>query len=273
MNPQAAGKFYINSILINFLNIIDIILTSPHLLSLCKPCFILNVCICICMHAQLCPTLCDSVNCSLPGSPCSWDSPGKNIGMGCHFLLQGNHPHPRIKPMSPLSPALAGRFFTPVPPGKPNIYIYEIMKIFFISFYKIFKYYTPLTVITKYQLFSPCCIVHPWACLNPNSLCLPLPYPYTAGSPTLAPLVTTGLFSISMGLLLFCYITSLLYFSDSIHKRYHRVFVFLCLTCPFLKGNVMINLFSTWRDHNIWPNTSLVIMMKVYFGKDQHSNQ
>ena len=158
--------------------------------------------------------------------------------------------------------------------GSPiYIYIYEIMKIFFISFYKIFKYYTPLTVITKYQLFSPCCIVHPWACLNPNSLCLPLPYPYTAGSPTLAPLVTTGLFSISMGLLLFCYITSLLYFLDSIHKRYHRVFVFLCLTCPFLKGNVMINLFSTWRDHNIWPNTSLVIMMKVYFGKDQYSNQ
>ena len=124
MNPQAAGKFYINSILINFMNIIDIILTSPHLLSLCKACFILNVCICICMHAQLCPTLCDSVNCSLPGSPCPWDSPGKNLGMGCHFLLQGNHPHPRIKPMSPLSPALAGRFFTPVPPGKPNTYIY-----------------------------------------------------------------------------------------------------------------------------------------------------
>ena len=30
--------------------------------------------------AQLCPTLCD---------PCPWDSPGKNTGVGCHFLLQG----------------------------------------------------------------------------------------------------------------------------------------------------------------------------------------
>ena len=69
MNPHAAGEFYINNTLIYFLNIIDIILTSPHLLSLCKPCFILNVHICICIHAQLCPTLCDPVNCSLPGFP------------------------------------------------------------------------------------------------------------------------------------------------------------------------------------------------------------
>ena len=24
-----------------------------------------------------------------PQIPCPWDSPGKNIGVGCHFLLQG----------------------------------------------------------------------------------------------------------------------------------------------------------------------------------------
>ena len=29
-------------------------------------------------------------------------------------------PQPRIEPMSLLSPALAGRFFTTVPPGKPE---------------------------------------------------------------------------------------------------------------------------------------------------------
>ena len=116
------------------------------------------------------------------------------------------------------------------------------MKIFFIIFYKSFKYCTPLTVITKYQLSSPCWTVHPWACLNPSSLCLPLPCPYTAVPPPLSLLVTTGLFSISMGLLLFCYITSWLYFLDSTHKWYHRVFVFLCLTCLFMKDNVMINL-------------------------------
>ena len=37
---------------------------------------------------QSCPTLCDPIDGSPPGSPCPWDSPGKTTGMGCHFLLQ-----------------------------------------------------------------------------------------------------------------------------------------------------------------------------------------
>ena len=36
---------------------------------------------------QLCPTLCDPVDGSPLGSH-PWDSPGKNAGVGCHFLLQ-----------------------------------------------------------------------------------------------------------------------------------------------------------------------------------------
>ena len=36
---------------------------------------------------QLCPTLCDPIDGSPPGSPVP-DSPGKNTGVGCHFLLQ-----------------------------------------------------------------------------------------------------------------------------------------------------------------------------------------
>ena len=50
---------------------------------------------------------------------CPWDSPGKNIGEGCHFFLQGNLPDPGIEPVSPVSLALAGGFFTTEPPGKP----------------------------------------------------------------------------------------------------------------------------------------------------------
>ena len=38
--------------------------------------------------AQSCPTLCNPLDCSPPGSSIPWDSPGKNTGMGCHFLLQ-----------------------------------------------------------------------------------------------------------------------------------------------------------------------------------------
>ena len=60
--------------------------------------------------AQSCPTLCDPVDCS------PWDSPGKNMAMGCHFLLQGNLPDPGIKPRSP---ALQADALTFKPPGKP----------------------------------------------------------------------------------------------------------------------------------------------------------
>ena len=39
---------------------------------------------------QSCPTLCDPINGSPPGSPVpgTGDSPGKNTGVGFHFLLQ-----------------------------------------------------------------------------------------------------------------------------------------------------------------------------------------
>ena len=36
---------------------------------------------------QSCPTLCDPTDGSPPGSR-PWDSPGKNTGVGSHFLLQ-----------------------------------------------------------------------------------------------------------------------------------------------------------------------------------------
>ena len=38
---------------------------------------------------QLCPTLWNPMDCSLPGTSVHWDSPGKNIGVGCHAVLQG----------------------------------------------------------------------------------------------------------------------------------------------------------------------------------------
>ena len=44
-----------------------------------------------CMHAkllQLCLTLCNPMDCSPTRLLCPWDSPVKNTGVGCHFLLQ-----------------------------------------------------------------------------------------------------------------------------------------------------------------------------------------
>ena len=41
---------------------------------------------------QLCLTLCNSMDCSPPGSSVHGDSPGKNSRVGCHFPLQGIFP-------------------------------------------------------------------------------------------------------------------------------------------------------------------------------------
>jgi len=38
---------------------------------------------------------------------------------GLPFLPSGDLPNPGIEPASPAAPALAGEFFTTVPPGKP----------------------------------------------------------------------------------------------------------------------------------------------------------
>ena len=43
--------------------------------------------LCYAKSLQLCPTLCDPID-SSHQAPHPWDSPGKNTGVGCHFLLQ-----------------------------------------------------------------------------------------------------------------------------------------------------------------------------------------
>ena len=63
-----------------------------------------DVCVLV---TQSCSTLCDPMDCSLPGPSVHWDSPGS--GMGCHALLQG------IFLTQGLNPGLfctLGRFFT-----------------------------------------------------------------------------------------------------------------------------------------------------------------
>ena len=51
--------------------------------------------------AQSCLTLCDAVDCTLPGSSVHGDSPGKNTGVGCHALLQGIFPTQESNPGLP----------------------------------------------------------------------------------------------------------------------------------------------------------------------------
>ena len=52
----------------------------------------------LCLVVQLCLTLCDPMDCSLPGSSVHGDSPGKTTGVGCHAFLQGIFPTQGSKP-------------------------------------------------------------------------------------------------------------------------------------------------------------------------------
>ena len=50
---------------------------------------ILYVCVLV---TQLCPTLCNPINCNLPKLLHPWNSPGKSTGVGSHALIQGIFP-------------------------------------------------------------------------------------------------------------------------------------------------------------------------------------
>ena len=58
-------------------------------------------CVCVCLLAQSCLTLCDPMDCSPPGSSVLGYSPGKNARVGCHALLQWIFPTQRLNPGLP----------------------------------------------------------------------------------------------------------------------------------------------------------------------------
>ena len=68
-----------------------------------------------CSVAKLCPTLCDPMDCSPPGSSVHGISQARILDWVAISSSRGSS-RPRIKPVSP---ALAGGFFTIEPPGKP----------------------------------------------------------------------------------------------------------------------------------------------------------
>jgi len=73
----------------------DAIQPSRPLSSPSPPVFNLSqhqCCAVLCLVTQWWPTLCDPMDCSMPGSSVHEDSPGKNTGVGCHALLQGIFP-------------------------------------------------------------------------------------------------------------------------------------------------------------------------------------
>ena len=80
------------------------------------------------MHAKLlqsCPTLCDPMDYTPPGSSVHGDSPGKNTGVGCHALLQDIFPTQRsnLRPLYLLHWQTGSSPWAP--PGKPEVNEWE----------------------------------------------------------------------------------------------------------------------------------------------------
>ena len=65
----------------------------------------------LCCCAQSCPTLCDPIDCILPGSSIRGILQARILEWGCHALLQGIFLI-QVSNLCLTSPALAGRFFT-----------------------------------------------------------------------------------------------------------------------------------------------------------------
>ena len=68
-----------------------------------------GACVCIYVCIQSCLTFCNTVNCT---APLSIEFSRQEYWTELPCPPPEDLPHPGIKPMSPVSPALAGRFFT-----------------------------------------------------------------------------------------------------------------------------------------------------------------
>ena len=87
---------------------------------------------------QSCPTLCDSMDCSVPGSSVHGILQVKSTGVGCRALLQGIVPAQGSNQLR--VSCIAGRFFTTEPPRKPNNsnrYLLFIIFIYATNIYRI----------------------------------------------------------------------------------------------------------------------------------------
>ena len=83
----------------------------------------------LCLVAQLCPALCNPMDCSLPGSSVHGDSPGKNTGGGCRALLQGVFPTQELNPGLPHCRCILYPLSHHGSPGKTTELISEFGKI------------------------------------------------------------------------------------------------------------------------------------------------
>ena len=74
---------------------------------------------CVSAQSLNCVLLCDSIDCSLQAL-LSMKFSKQEYWNGLPFPTPNYLPDPGVKPASPVSPALSGRFFTTEPPWKPQ---------------------------------------------------------------------------------------------------------------------------------------------------------
>ena len=78
-----------------------------------------NLMVCVCSAAQSCPTVCDPMDCILPG-PSVHGIFQARIPEWLPFPPPGALPNPKTEPESLESPPLAGGFLTTIPSGRPK---------------------------------------------------------------------------------------------------------------------------------------------------------
>ena len=103
----------------------------------------------LCLVTQSCPTLCDPVYCSPPGSSIHGDFSGPNTGVSSFSLLQGNFPNPEIEPRSSTMQAV---LLPAEPQGKP-LYTIHIISLLGLIIYRSDSY-SFLNAQPKIYLYS-----------------------------------------------------------------------------------------------------------------------
>ena len=103
-----------------------------------------------------------------------WDSPGKNIGVGCQALLQGNLSDRGTELSSLMSPALAGGFFNTSATweGSTPVLFYIYVKRIYILLMILFHYCKILNIVPcAIQISLLTCFIYSLVfMLIPNSL-------------------------------------------------------------------------------------------------------
>ena len=80
------------------------------------------VCVCVCTHSRM-VWLFVTPWTAAHQAPLSMEFSRQEYWSGLPFPIPRDVPNPGIEPVSPVSPALEGRFSTTKPPGKPEIFL------------------------------------------------------------------------------------------------------------------------------------------------------